>query len=117
MEIHSDRSFMGKTNPFTVLFHCDNNHLWVSNCRRMIGWADEMHILNVIFSCSALAGGKFRMVLLLVVMFASSLFLDDVRVKVWHLMQQGKNIAWLELRSDHVECASESRYYIVLSLL
>lgn len=61
----------------------------------MIGWADEMHILNVIFSCSALAGGKFRMVLLLVVMFASSLFLDDVRVKVWHLMQQGKNIAWL----------------------
>lgn len=83
----------------------------------MIGWADEMHILNVIFSCSALAGGKFRMVLLLVVMFASSLFLDDVRVKVWHLMQQGKNIAWLELKSDHVECASESRYYIVLFLL
>ena len=110
MEIHSDRSFMGKTNPFTVLFHCDDNHLWVSNCRRMIGWAEEMQILNVIFSCSALAGGKFRMVLLLVVMFASSLFLDDVRVKVWHLMQQGKNIAWLELKLDHVECASENRY-------
>ena len=110
MEIRSDRSFMGKTNPFIVLFHCNDSHLRVSNCRRIIGWAYEMQILNVIFSCSALAGGKFRMVLLLVVMLASSLFLDDVRVKVWHLLQQGNMFAWLELKSDHVECASENRY-------
>ena len=48
-----------------------------------------MRLHVVILVHSAMASGRFRLVLLLIVIIASSLLMDDVRTKVWLLLQQG----------------------------
>lgn len=56
-------------------------------------WEKPTHSLCYFIAMTALFGamssGRFRLVLLLVVIMASSLLLDDFRTKAWQLLQQG----------------------------